>query len=374
VNPDEFGQKVKSKYPQYANIPNQALTQAVIKKYPQYAQAVQQQPQQPAMQQQGVPPPQPQAGNPGQMPPQQPPMGGQPQAQQPMNPALNPAILQKIYKMFPDLLKSKLDTQLNPPLPPDAYHQALTNQANAEAVKAMRDKPDTWKVAPYLAKDGNIIETDTEGNVREVPISAQPKPTPGSAMADVRDRQFTIQDLPSHQGNSTVAGAASQVRLAARQGMSLIARPGSPQRTASASADLARAITRAAPSDESLTNANFNENLVTRWATMKQKITADPQAVNNPEIRKEIFNIFKEMQDSATPFIADDLKTQRDLGKKIPDSVYDREIGKNMPQINYQESIQPPSVPGSTSGDWSPTNESRLQELLRKKQNGTLGS
>lgn len=38
---DDFAQKIKTKYPQYANLSNEDLTQRMIKKYPQYASQVQ---------------------------------------------------------------------------------------------------------------------------------------------------------------------------------------------------------------------------------------------------------------------------------------------------------------------------------------------
>lgn len=223
----------------------------------------------------------------------------------------------------------------------DPYKQALTTQANAEAEKALR--PPVPKIPlEYIdtgrtTLDGKAIYVNKATGEEIIgKTSGTPKPAMGSANADERHRQFSMTQLPSNQGISTAGGAAYQVKVGARQGMNLIAKPGSPQRTGAAAADLVRSITRVAPTDEGLRYANFSDNLVTRWGLLKQKLDADPKMIYNGAIRKEMYNIFKEMDESATPFIQNQLDDLAAGGYDIPEATRKRQLGLTLPKIEFK--------------------------------------
>lgn len=223
----------------------------------------------------------------------------------------------------------------------DPYKQALTTQANAEAEKALR--PPVPKIPLEFIDTGRttldgkaIYMNKTTGEEMIGKTAGTPKPTMGSAMSNERHQQFSMTQLPSNQGTSTAGGAAYQVKVGARQGMNLIAKPGSPQRTAAAAADLVRAITRVAPTDEGLHNANFSDNLVTRWGVLKQKLESNPKSIYNGAIRKEMFDIFKEMDESATPFIQNQLDDLTDAGYDIPEATRRRQMGLTLPKIEFK--------------------------------------
>jgi len=192
-----------------------------------------------------------------------------------------------------------------------------------------------WQaVSGELSETGRPLEIDkVTGEIREA--GPKSKATSGSAFANTRMKQYTISDLPSNQGPTTAAGAAYQVKVAARQGKSLIAKAGSPQRTALATGDLARAILRSSPTEEAMKNANFSDNTIQKWAMLKQQITADPTTVNNPQIRREIYNIFDEMDKSATPFIQNQLDDMQDLGFQITPAIRKRQLGETLPDVPF---------------------------------------
>lgn len=226
----------------------------------------------------------------------------------------------------------------------DPYKQSLANQANAEA--EFKRRPPIPKIPlEYIdtgrtTLDGKAIYMNKATGEETIGKTAgTPKPAMGSAMSNERHDQFSITQLPSNQGASTAGGAAYQVKVGARQGMNLIARPGSPQRTAAAAADLVRAITRVAPTDEGLHNANFSDNVVSQWSRLKQRLTADPSLVDNPKIRKEMYDIFKEMDESATPFIQNQLDDLSAAGYDIPEQTRKRQLGLTLPKIPFQESM-----------------------------------
>jgi hypothetical protein len=236
-------------------------------------------------------------------------------------------------------IKSYMDKQ-------DPYKQALTQQALSEADKNRRPPAEKaeWSAYPGTTKDGKALELNKlTGEIRPVAVGVGGVvPNAGSAMAGVRQKQFTLQDLPSNQGPTTAGGAAYQVKVAARQGMNLIAKAGSPQRTALATGDLARAILRNAPTDEAMRNANFSDTVIQKMSALKQKITADPTVVSNPQIRQEMYNIFQEMDKSATPFIQNQLDDMADAGFPVTDATRKRQMGETLPVIPFQEAMPMP--------------------------------
>lgn len=194
------------------------------------------------------------------------------------------------------------------------------------------------------------VKPDTAARILSSQIAAKNKPPPGSAMAGVRQTQFTLQDLPSNQPPTTAGGAAYQVKVAARQGKNLIAKAGSSQRLGLAAGDLARAVLRASPTDEAMHNANFSDNTINRWNQLKQQITSDPTAVNNPKIRKEIYSIFDEMDKSASPFISMQLDNMEDAGFKVSPGTRKREMGETLPDIPFIETPDQGSAAPSAGG------------------------
>lgn len=250
----------------------------------------------------------------------------------------------------------------------DPYKQALSQQALAEAESKRRPPkpPLEWMDTGRTTDDGKAIYMDkTTGQERIGGTKGTPKPAPGMAMASERHNQFSITQLPSNQGTSTAGGAAYQVKVAARQGMNLIARAGSAQRTGLAQGDLARAILRSSPTDEAMRNANFSDNLTTRWAMLKQKLTADPAAVSNPQIRKEMYGIFKEMDESATPFIQNQLDDLEGQGFTIPEATRKRQMGLTLPSIPFKEDS---FGVGQSTGTYSDSGKEARYQAWKKSQ------
>lgn len=241
------------------------------------------------------------------------------------------------------------------------------------AFKPPPKPPSPWAAVPNMTtKDGNPLEINKEtGEIRPVPIKGGTKVNSyANVMGPIRERQYTIQDLPSNQPANTAGGAAYQVLVASQQGMNLIARAGSVQRTALATGDLARAILRNAPTDEALRNANFSENVISQWGRIKQQLTADPKAIQNPKIRREIYDIFKEMRASSRPFIENQLRDMRDTGFTIPDSVYKRQLGDTIPVIPFQEGTGAAAPAAPVVKPYTDkAKEKRYQEYLKANPN-----
>lgn len=220
---------------------------------------------------------------------------------------------------------------------PEGYAPIPYEKGIEELGKQGRLKdPKTWTVVSGMtSKSGKPLLVDKDGNMKEGTMDVNV--SSGSNMAGVREKQFGLQDLPSNQPPSTAGGAAYQVVVAGRQGKSLIAKPGSAQRTGLATGDLARAILRATPTDETAKNANFSDNLVTRISKMRQNLTADPSVVNNPKVRREMYDIFDEMVKSATPFIKNQLDDMESMGFKVPPAVRKRQMGETLPDVPFVE-------------------------------------
>jgi hypothetical protein len=250
-------------------------------------------------------------------------------------PPPNPQKLMGLMTQYnPEMgMKAMIDQQ-------DPYKKALVGLYKSEEEKNRRPpKPQNeWALIPgVLSKSGKPLFYDkTNHQVVEGPIEAKSTGF-GSTMGPIRQRQYTMQDLPSNQPPTTSGGAAYQVKLGARQGKALIGKPGSPQRTGAARADLVRAITRVAPTDEGLKNVNFSSNIAQRWSELKQQLTVDPSAVDNPKIRKEMYDIFDDMEKSSEPFIKNQLDEMEDQGFNITPMTRKRQLGENIPNIPFVE-------------------------------------
>lgn len=156
--------------------------------------------------------------------------------------------------------------------------------------------------------------------------------------------------LPSEAPVNEPAGAAAQVKVAARQGKALIAKATSPQNLALASNDLARAIQRATPTSETIGAASYAQSLPTLFGQLQQKWTADPNSPDVPKLRKQLYDTFNELDKAATPWIENRLQNMEANGTN---STYgnnwkgtrDRELGLNIPDIPFNEgSSQNPNI------------------------------
>lgn len=174
MDSNQFGQAVKNKYPQYAQVPNDVLTQKVIQKYPQYQSALQG----------GGQPPQAPAGSPQ-----------QPMGQQPFNPPrMDPQTMAKLYRVFPDMMKNQAEGQIKQQ---DPLYQAQTQLALARAQRELgmangrgqgatssvwrntstgevSDVPQTgdeWK--EYAVKPGQALQTVTNAPFQKQRADAQ---------------------------------------------------------------------------------------------------------------------------------------------------------------------------------------------------------
>lgn len=167
----------------------------------------------------------------------------------------------------------------------------------------------------------------------------------------IATKQFSL--LPSQSGASTAAGAAYQVKVAARQGKSLIAKASTPQALALASADLSRAVQRAAPVAETIGAGNYASSLPTLYSQFQQKLTSDPNGPDVPKMRKAMYDQFDELDKAATPWIANHLQNMEDSGTSSTfgnnwNSVKQRELGQNIPEIPFQDTSA--SNPNIASG------------------------
>lgn len=177
----------------------------------------------------------------------------------------------------------------------------------------------------------------------------------------IATRQFQL--LPSQSGPNTAAGAAYQVKVAARQGKSLIAKATTPQALALASVDLSRAVQRAAPVSETIGAGNYAQSLPTLYGQFQQKLTSDPNGPDVPKMRKALYDQFNELDKASTPWITNHLSNMEDSGTSSTfggnwKAVRNREMGDNIPDIPFQEtsSTSPstdtgvPSVGGTFQG------------------------
>lgn len=229
-------------------------------------------------------------------------------------------------------------------------------------------QPMEWSaVGGMLSKAGHPMVIDkTTGQMREIPIDAAA--TGGSAYATVRQNQYGLQDLPSNQPPNTAGGAAYQVKVAARQGKSLIAKAGSGQKINLASGDLARAVTRSAPLAEIVGGADYGNNWRTRANILLQKITAEADGPDAPQMRRELYNMFDELDESATPWISNQLDAMVEHGFPVSAAERKRQLGlniPNMPFIELPDQVPPPSQ--TKSGPFSKGALSPAQQAIAAK-------
>lgn len=216
---------------------------------------------------------------------------------------------------------------------PDALHTYAISQK--EGLNLGTKNP---TVGAYTGE--GALQAANDGKLKAKDKVISPMQQGMSPYADMKDRQFLLSSLPSRAGTGTLPAQASAVQLAARQLKTLIATPGSYQRLGLAKGDVARMVLRAAPQQEVLKDAGFSDTLINSLNVIKQKISSDPTAIDQPLIRKELYDIGTELEKSSRPVLERSLnETERSYGGKLPSEwtkTRAEELGDNFPDIPFQ--------------------------------------
>lgn len=175
-----------------------------------------------------------------------------------------------------------------------------------------------------------------------------------SPYAQVKQTQNILDSLPSRAKTGSLPAQASGVQLAARQLKALIATPGSYQRLGLAKGDVARMVLRAAPQQEVLKDAGFSDTFINTFNVLKQKISSDPSAIDQPLIRKELYDIGVELEGSSRPVLERALnEIERSYKDNLPqewEKTKSEELGDKFPDIPFQDTDQTqqtnPAKPG----------------------------
>lgn len=224
-----------------------------------------------------------------------------------------------------------------------------------------QNKPIPWAPVPGGQSEQGFPVFYNRGNpAQEMVGNVKIKPSSGSNYANVRQKQYALQDLPSNQSATTAGGAAYQVKVAARQGKALIAKATTPQAIALASSDLGRAVQRSAPLAETIGASNFANNLTTQYNLLRQKLTSDPTSQDIPKIRRAIYDMFDDLDKSATPFISNQLDEMNEGGFPISANTRKRQLGETLPDIPFIDLSNPKSTGGS---DISSMSDQELQRI-----------
>lgn len=196
---------------------------------------------------------------------------------------------------------------------------------------------DASSAVPYTGAAAAVQQGSGPANAK---IIGEPQQGVGG-YADVKLKGNLFSSLPSQTSPTNVSGAAAQVQLAVRQGKGLIAKPGSPQQIALASSDVARAVQRSAPQLETLNGSSFANNFVTQISALSQKITADPTSADVPKLRKQIYDILNELENTSKPVVERSLNNIESIyAKDLPQNwqeIKNRELGADFPDIPFQE-------------------------------------
>lgn len=236
-----------------------------------------------------------------------------------------------------EMKKRDLDMQNNAPYTPDVVRAVLKDNPNlAEGLISAHQ----GQAVPYREVQ-NAISTI--------------RPNIMGGMVNLRGSNSVLAALPSHQGASTPAGAASGVQLASRQGRALIANPStSPQQIALASGDLARAVLRAAPQLDAMRGADYSNTLAGRLNDISQRLMSGgvkPEDI--PNVRQQMYKDFMDLENSSRPLIARELAHAEKMfgpqGFLPPDweDMKKDEMGLNLPDIPFNagtSSVQNPNV------------------------------
>lgn len=158
--------------------------------------------------------------------------------------------------------------------------------------------------------------------------------------ADMKDRQYILSTLPSRSPVGSQPAQAATIQLSARQLKALIATPGAYQRLGLAKGDVARMVLRSAPQEEVLKDAGFSNTFINSLNVLKQKISSDPSAIDQPLIRKELYDIGTHLEESSRPIIERSLnETERSYNGKLPldwAKTRSEELGEKFPDIPFR--------------------------------------
>jgi len=239
-------------------------------------------------------------------------------------------------------------------------------------------------MSPEAADAWLSVNMDSTGHVQNKNfedlmkgISAKNQGTRVSMMSpyfNARAGVLQLGQLPSQMGPQTAAGAAYQVQLAAHQGKALIATPGAYQRLGMTQGDAARALLRNAPTDEAMRNANFSDTFIGRFNKIKAAITADPTQIDQPLMRKGLYDALDEMERSSKPFIANHLQNMEanDSNSTFGDkwgNVKQREMGLNIPDVPFDPGTNSVPNPNISTGIPYKTATSANGQKIRSKDN-----
>jgi len=164
-----------------------------------------------------------------------------------------------------------------------------------------------------------------------------------------------LSQLPSQMATGTIPGAAAGVKMAARQGKSLIAKATSPQNLKLASVDLTRAVARMAPDAATIGESNYGNSLPTLLGRLTQTLDSDPSSPDVPKLRKQIYDTLDELDKSATPFILNHLQNMEANGTNSTfggnwNATKQRELGMTIPDIPFDPSSGSSQNPNISSG------------------------
>lgn len=240
------------------------------------------------------------------------------------------------------LLRQIQENQLKARIPSIEAQTELTK----EKTKSLANKPTTTPVFS--------IGTSGTKKVGDIPIGSKTFQDPEmkhimTPVAEARIKQNIMVDLPSNRPATTVPGAAAQIQLSSRQGKALIAKPGTPQQLALAASDLARTVQRSAPQMTTLRDANFANSIITKVSSLAQRITANPSGPDVPKLRKQMYELFDDLEKSSRPYVERQLNHVESLYKdQLPKDwkqTRTEELGENIPGIDFQESLNQSNIP-----------------------------
>lgn len=288
MNPQEFSQKVKAKYPEYAQVPDDVLAQKVVEKYPQYKSVIQATPQPMA---QAVPPQ------------QQPPQGGG-GGQPPFNPALQSAF----YKAFPDAFKTQMMDQFDPMKQQElALKKAQTARYTQLAGGGGGKPPASVWMNPADPTDLSPVEKPGYIEYKTSSGDALNKFT-GTAMGLKRDKVLgeraeawqrsidvkQVNELAKRTGITPKQQSSLQNNnMRADRAITILSNPGITwQELALGEIDLAGIMQGGVPQADELKNTHF-PGWQQKWSQWKTYATGHPDESVPPDIREKVLTLVK---------------------------------------------------------------------------------
>jgi len=282
LDSNQFAQTVKQKYPQYAQVPNDVLTQKIVQKYPQYAKSITpsalqgQQPQQ-------------QMGQPG------------------------------INKMDPNAMLSayaKAD--------PQGAQQLLGKLMGSQFGPAPVQKPATspWRIVPNMtSKSGKPIQQNEQtGEVREASVDAALSSPRSNAMQSRTDYLNKALDFKQRDLlNKTTNLPGQQLKtltnnnMRADRAIDLLSSPQVTwQKLNFALTDLGAIMQGGAPHKEELLSAQF-PSWKQKVAQYRTYATGQPTANVPDPIKQEVVGMIQSLKQVDNKFLQQNLQNQEQM-------------------------------------------------------------